>query len=89
MFIIHNGLPYYVKQDNMAKMYPCEIDAFSYKVDFSKGIITPNKIQSVMTDGEIRAKFNIIPINGWDNVKNTLITVTNKKVSSIISNKTK
>lgn len=85
MFIICNGLPYFVKINDMTKMYPCEIDAFSYKVDFNKSLITPTKIQSVMTDEEIRAKFNIIPIDDWDNENNKLIAVSNKKITSIIN----
>ena len=88
MFVVRNGLPYFIKGENDKMVYPCEIDAFSYRVDYTKGVPSPKDIKSIMTDSEIRAKFNIVPIDGWDSENNKLITVTNKKVSSIFQSET-
>lgn len=80
MFIVQGNLPYYVK-DDFKVMYPCEIDAFSYNVDF-KSPLTVVKVDCVMTDSEIRAKFGIFAVDGWDKTNNKIKKISNKTVSS-------
>lgn len=80
MFIVDKGLPYYISED-YKKMYPCEIDAFSYSVDFSKPI-SVLLIDCVLTDNEVRAKLGIVAVDGWDKANNKIVKVSNKTVSS-------
>ena len=83
MFIVNNNLPYYINEDR-TKIFPCEIDGFSYKVYFEKPLSAPTHISSIMTYEEIKKRFNVVIVDGWDKVKDIPKKVSNKKVSSYI-----
>lgn len=81
MFVVYNDLPYYINGE-ANKMYPCTISAFGYVVNFAKPMGVPARVDSIMTDSEIRKRFNIRVVDGWDKAKDRPKRVSNKTVSS-------
>ena len=79
-YIMHNSKPYYF---DGTKAYPCTITGDSITVQFDKPLsdtVTPTEI---LNEHLIRHKLGIKMIDGWDDVEDKVIKVTNKTVTSI------
>ncbi|MEG0366519.1 MAG: hypothetical protein RR585_06770 [Coprobacillus sp.] len=79
-YILHKDKPYYFSG---SAIYPCTISASSVVVDFKKPVKEKIKVIDVYTESEIKHRLGIKLIDTWDEKKQKVVKVSNKKVSSM------
>ena len=79
-YIMHNAKPYYF---DGTKAYPCSISGDSITVQFDKPLSESIVPTEILNEHLIRHKLGIKMIDGWDELENKVIKVTNKTISSI------
>lgn len=81
-YIIQEGKPYYF---DGSKVYPCSVSADTIIVDFEKPETKKHTITDIYNEATIRHRLGIKKILSWDIEKDKPKKITNKTISSIVT----